>query len=206
MTNKNLMLWNKVCKTPKEKTKQVSQGRKYTTVNPQYQIRCATEQFGSYGSTWGFKSIENETMQIEDEILLTIKAVFFYPSGEFPITNSNKLLAIQKRGPFLDTDAYKKLETDTLTKALSRLGFNADIFEGLYDNVDYLKGLESDSDLKNTNEIYKASLPMATDIQYKKTLEAVKKGDIKKYTNACRVVNFTDQQHKEINEIIESIM
>ena len=50
------------------------------------------------------------------------------------------------------------------------------------------------------------SLPMATDIQYQKTLDAVKKGDIKKYTNACRVVNFTDQQHKEINEIIESIM
>ena len=28
MSNKNLMLWDKVCKTPKEKTKQVTQGRK----------------------------------------------------------------------------------------------------------------------------------------------------------------------------------
>ena len=145
-------------------------------------------------------------MQIGDEILLTIKAVFFHPSGEFPITNSNKLLALQKRGPFLDTDAYKKLETDTLTKALSRLGFNADIFEGLYDNADYLKGLESDSDLKDTNGIYKASLPQATDIQYQKTLDAVKKGDAKKYFNAIRVVKFTKEQDKEINGIIESLI
>ena len=46
--NINLELWDAVCVTPKEKTKDVTfKVAQYTTVNPQYQIRCATAQFGS---------------------------------------------------------------------------------------------------------------------------------------------------------------
>ena len=38
----------------------------------------------------------------------------------------------------VDDNFAKKLETDTLTKAISKLGFNADIFMGLFDDVKYL--------------------------------------------------------------------
>ena len=38
----------------------------------------------------------------------------------------------------IDDNFAKKLETDTLTKAISKLGFNADIFMGKFDDVKYL--------------------------------------------------------------------
>jgi len=202
----NLELWDAVCKTPKEKTKVVSQGRKYTTVNPQYQIRCATDQFGPYGSNWGFKSIENTTMQIGEEILLTIKAVFFHPSGEFPITNSNKLLAKQSKRMFLDTDAYKKLETDTLTKALSRLGFNADIFEGLYDDPNYIRQLAQDEELteKAKGAYIEKKKPTAT--QYKAMLDRLKQGEGNIIALASKNYAISDAQMAEMEQALEDFM
>ena len=147
----NLGLWDKVSKTPKEKTKQVTFGRKFTSVNPQYQIRCATQQFGCYGSGWGMNEMTYERVTIGEEILLILSANFYYSGvpglligGHFPITNSTMLV---KKGK-TDTDAYKKLETDTLTKALSKLGFNADIFEGLYDDPNYIAQIKQDEELK----------------------------------------------------------
>ena len=37
-----------------------------------------------------------------------------------------------------DDDAVKKVATDALTKGLSRLGFNSDVFEGLFDDNKYV--------------------------------------------------------------------
>ena len=54
----NLDLWDKVKKTDPDYTKQVTQRGGYTSISPQYQIRCATEQFGCYGDGWGFESID----------------------------------------------------------------------------------------------------------------------------------------------------
>ena len=38
----------------------------------------------------------------------------------------------------IDDNFAKKLETDALTKAISKLGFNADIFMGKFDDTRYL--------------------------------------------------------------------
>ncbi len=202
----NLKLWDAVCQTPKNKTKQVTQGRKYTTVNPQYQIRCATEQFGAYGSTWGFKSIENETMHIGEEILLTIKAVFFHPSGEFPITNSNKLLAKQSKRMFLDTDAYKKLETDTLTKALSRLGFNADIFEGLYDDPNYIRQISQDEELKEKADGAYKTKPKLSPTQHKSIVERLKLGEGDLIAKAQHNFKVSEAQLAEMEQALETFI
>jgi hypothetical protein len=134
----NLELWGKVEKTDPKFTKKVTFGRKYTAIDAQYQIMNATEQFGTYGK-WGLKDITHEKIFIADEILLEIKCKFFYPDGEFEMNNCSMLLAKDKNGNLrIDTDAYKKLETDTLTKALSKLGFNADIFLGMYEDQNYV--------------------------------------------------------------------
>ena len=45
----NMKLWNAVEKTKPKYPKQVGFGRKFTTVNAQYQVSCATEQFGAFG-------------------------------------------------------------------------------------------------------------------------------------------------------------
>lgn len=41
-------------------------------------------------------------------------------------------------GSKLDDDCIKKVQTDAITKGLSRLGFNADVFMGRFDGNKYV--------------------------------------------------------------------
>lgn len=136
----NLDLWNKVEKTNPKYTKKANvKGNQITSIAPQFQVMNATEQFGSYGSTWGFRNM-NIDYTLMDKGLVTFKALFYYPSGEFETINSIQLYrdnAMTK----IDDNFAKKLETDTLTKALSKLGFNADIFLGKFDDIRYVEDL-----------------------------------------------------------------
>ena len=134
----NLELWRKVEKTNPKYTKQANVGgNKITSIAPQYQIMNVTEQFGSYGKTWGFKNIELDYTLVPEFNLIVFKAIFFYPDGEFPTINSIKMF-IDNAKLKIDDNFAKKLETDTLTKAISKLGFNADIFMGKFDDTRYL--------------------------------------------------------------------
>lgn len=134
----NLELWNKVEKTNPKYTKKANvKGNNITAIAPQYQIKNVTEQFGSYGKTWGFKSLEFDYTLTESLGLVILHAVFYYPNGEFPIKNAQSLFMDNAKTK-VDDNFAKKLETDTLTKAISKLGFNADIFMGLFDDVKYL--------------------------------------------------------------------
>jgi hypothetical protein len=134
----SLDLWNKVEKTNPKYTKKANvKGNNITAISPQYQIKNVTEQFGSYGKTWGFKSLDFDYTLTESLGLVVLHAVFFYPNGEFPIKNAQNIF-IDNAKTKIDDNFAKKLETDTLTKAISKLGFNADIFMGLFDDVKYL--------------------------------------------------------------------
>ena len=83
------------------------------------------------------KNIELDYSLIDKYDMVVFKGTFFFPGGEFQIINSYKLF-INNAKTMLDDNFAKKLETDTLTKAISKLGFNADIFMGLFDDVKYL--------------------------------------------------------------------
>lgn len=157
----NLELWEKVESTNPKYTKNANVGgNKITSISPQYQIKNVTEQFGSYGDKWGFKEIEldyslvsvpfrrektegvypnKKVVGLEDAFmgLVVFKAIFFYPDGEFPVINSISLFTNNDMTK-LDDNFAKKLETDTLTKAMSKLGFNADIFMGKFDDQRYV--------------------------------------------------------------------
>jgi len=134
----NLDLWNKVEKTNPKYTKKANvKGNNITAISPQYQIKNVTEQFGSYGKTWGFKSLDFDYTLTESLGLVVLHAIFFYPDGEFPIKNAQNIFIYNAKTK-IDDNFAKKLETDTLTKAISKLGFNADIFMGLFDDVKYL--------------------------------------------------------------------
>jgi len=134
----NLELWNKVERTNPKYTKKANvKGNNITAIAPQYQIKNVTEQFGSYGKTWGFKSLDFDYTLVDSLGLVVLHAVFYYPEGEFPIKNAQNIF-IDNAKTKIDDNFAKKLETDTLTKAISKLGFNADIFMGLFDDVKYL--------------------------------------------------------------------
>ena len=183
--NKNLELWGKVEKTnPKYTKKAKVGGNSITAISPQFQIMNATEQFGAYGNTWGFKNIELDysitntpitfdvtdwnTKKTEKRTsilgLVGFKATFFYPKGSFEITNSIKIFTDNKHSK-IDDNFAKKLETDALTKALSKLGFNADIFLGKFDDVRYV------------NEMTKEFAPKPVKVDVKPYLDAIIKLD-----------------------------
>lgn len=138
METNNLELWHKVEKTNPKYTKQANLGgNKITSIAPQYQIMNVTEQFGSYGKTWGFKNIELDYSLASEFNLIIFKAIFFYPDGEFPTINSIKMFMDNAKTK-IDDNFAKKIETDALTKCISKLGFNADIFMGKFDDVRYV--------------------------------------------------------------------
>lgn len=162
--NLKLSLWKSVEKTnPKYTKKAKVGGNNITSISPQFQILNATEIFGSYGNKWGFKNIELDYSITNTPIVLNVtdwntkkvekinsviglvgfKATFFYPHGEFEITNSIKIFTDNKHSK-IDDNFAKKLETDALTKALSKLGFNADIFLGKFDDVRYVEEMKKE--------------------------------------------------------------
>jgi hypothetical protein len=169
---KNLELWNKVEKTNPNYTKQANvKGNKITSIAPQFQIMNATEQFGVYGETWGFKNLDID-YTLSNVGLVTFKALFFFPKGEFEIINSISLWRDNAKTK-IDADFAKKLETDTLTKALSKLGFNADIFLGKFDDERYLN--EVNEEFKKPIEKGNLTQPIAiAEVKAGKTLEQIK--------------------------------
>ena len=144
----NLELWNKVEKTnPKYTKKAKVGGMPITSIAPQYQILQVTEQFGIYGETWGFKNIELSYNLVPTFNMVVFKGTFFFPNGEFEIINSCKLY-MDRNLTMIDDNFAKKIETDALTKAISKLGFNADIFMGKFDDVRYVDEMNEEFGLK----------------------------------------------------------
>lgn len=144
MENDNLKLWRKVEKTNPAYTKNAKvSGREITAIAPQYQIMQVTEQFGIYGEKWGFKNITLSYDLVPTFNLVVFKGTFFFPNGEFEIINSAKLY-MDRNNTMIDDNFAKKVETDALTKAISKLGFNADIFMGKFDDVRYVEEMKKE--------------------------------------------------------------
>lgn len=135
-----MKLWKEVCETDPGTTKEVSFGRKFTAIDAYAQIKRATEIFGPYGSQWGLSDITH--IFLPDQPMVLVKAKFHYSGetfiGEFDVTSS--IAYTNKKG--IDDDFAKKVETDLITKALSRLGFNADVFMGKFDDNRYVQAMK----------------------------------------------------------------
>lgn len=165
----SLALWSRVEKTNPAYTKKVNVGgHQITSIAPQYQILNATREFGPYGKSWGFRrvTINNELAMSHD--VVTVNCLFFFPGGEFEIISSIKLHKDNAKTK-VDDDFAKKVETDALTKALSKLGFNADIFLGRFDDVKYVEEV--------TAEFERAKTPTITKEQESCILDALKYAD-----------------------------
>ena len=149
----NLELWDSVSTTDPEFTTKVNQRGGFTAIGAQYQLKNATEVFGPFGSGFG---VRNENYEpILGDTLVIYTAEFFYTyinedgekvEGVFPISSAIKTAM----GNRVDDDCIKKVATDALTKGLSKLGFNADVFLGRFDDNKYVNtpknGTETASD------------------------------------------------------------
>lgn len=135
----SLELWNKVSKSDPKYLKKISFGaRSFTAIDPQYQVRSATEVFGPVGEGWGWI---NETRFINlsngDTAVVADVTIWHGNQGNSfgPFSGCRKFFDAAKNR--LAEDAPKMAITDGLTKALSHLGFNADVFLGEMDGNKY---------------------------------------------------------------------
>lgn len=143
-------IWNQVCQSElfgeemEQFLKQVTYGqRSYTTIDAYQQIKKATEIFGPFGVGWGISHIDKIAeipvqKKTNDGVVtgtqLFLKVVMFYVwngHGEGVETHTVPLV----QDIFVDAsgDSGKKMITDCITKFLSYLGFNFDVFQGRFD-------------------------------------------------------------------------
>jgi len=137
-------IWNAVCTTDPKYTKKVNQRGGFTAIDAQYQIQTATEMFGAFGMGWGVK---DETFNIIDSMVIYQAILWYVVDGiadenEIPIHSS---LAVKP-------DCIKAVATDALTKGLSKLGFNADVFLGKFDDNKYVQEQSSKVITKDTGD------------------------------------------------------
>ena len=171
----NMKLWQSVETTDPSFTKKVNQRGGFTAIGAQYQLRTATETFGPFGTGWGVKDERIEKW--EDAGLAVYTGTLWYipaefkkgipvikeEPSEFPIHSSIKYHSNGR----VDDDFMKKVATDALTKGLSKLGFNADVFMGKFDDNKYV------NKLTNMNGTWKKTVSDASEKLNKKDKESI---------------------------------
>lgn len=130
----NLRIWSAVSKTNPANTKKVTQRGGFTSICAQSQLLDATRLFGPIGIGWGYDAAE----PIFHDNLVFVRVTLWHGdrANSFgPVIGGAEW---KNNKGYLDSDAPKKATTDALTKLLSQLGFNADVFLGLYDDNKYV--------------------------------------------------------------------
>lgn len=196
MNQSNLELWNSVRTPDPAHTKAFNRGGgfKGTATSPTYLIRLATEKWGPMGGNWGVEIVSERIVDgapligkdgitvIGREMVHVCQIKLRHPGGEVPAFGQTQFVGVNKYGPFTDEEAPKKSLTDALTKALSWLGFAADIHLGLFDDVNYvrdvkrLKAEERDSTGNDGggDDTDEARIPAGTMAKHKKAIAAAK--------------------------------
>lgn len=171
----NLSLWSKVKTTDPEYTKQYkgAGGFSGTSINFTYQIHKATEMFGPVGIGWGWeivserieeghpvtgkndegKSVVHENMMTK---VHTMHIKLWYTlgdkRGEVEHFGHTPFVYTNKFGVQMEAEPSKKSLTDAISKALSMLGFSADIRMGEFDDQNYLEQVRVESSIKKAED------------------------------------------------------
>lgn len=108
------------------------------------------------------KFVRNVVLRDADGSLITeqnhsIKIKFWYRTdactrGEVEAYGATKYLYKTKTGIMCDGEAQKKSLTDAIKKALSLLGFSADVWLGLYDQAEYKQENALEFDIRNASD------------------------------------------------------
>ena len=128
----NMKLWESVCTTDPKYTKEVRLGKYvFTDIDAHWNIRRATAKWGPFGSTWGLRDCFYSFIQSKEDVVgIVLQGDFYYPGGAFYIAAD---MPYEGRG-----ETLKKLQTMCIGKSLSRLGFSADVYMGMFDDSAYV--------------------------------------------------------------------
>ena len=139
---KKLALWNLVSRTDPKVTKKVKFGREFTAIDPYSQIYEATKQFGPAGIGWGW-TVQRIEYTTTNEVAILVR--LWHGVVENHIEQWGQAgLYIDNKDTKKDGDCFKKATTDGLTKCLSYLGFNVDVFMGKFDDNKYVQQMASE--------------------------------------------------------------
>lgn len=209
----NLDLWNSVEKTDTKYTKPATvNGRTFTSITPTYQQKMATKAFGPRGIGWGVVPGSEifEYKEIGTTTLLIYKATLFYiysgNRGELPMASTEQIAYITKGGKGylkIDDEADKKVRTSAMSKALSELGFNADVFMGLFDDHEYKNIRDMESHIEHAENKEKEIDIKLTECQswLEKEISA-----IKSITNANVVTTVTNTVDNKLMQKLSILM
>lgn len=153
-----------------------------TSINAEYMFMRATEIFGPVGIGWGFEVIEDKmipgapmTEAIYDngkfvrmeilrnvdgslvfELNHSLKIKFWYKAdygdGVLESYGATPYLYKATKRIVADGEAMKKSLTDAIKKALSMLGFSADIYLGMFDRPEYKAENEIEFSIRNASD------------------------------------------------------
>ena len=202
--NTNMVLWESVCETDPKYTKKVNQRGGFTAIGAQSQVQKATEIFGAMGTGWGIE--EERIDRWREEGLVVYQATLWYLSNDkskqyIPIHSAIKYNVSGR----VDDDFFKKVATDALTKGLSKLGFNADVFLGMYDDNKYVNSLsnkyEKEKDPKKDEKLKSLVLNSLKGIPsdddfYVKVIHALENGNINEDNLEGSIEKISDYKSK----------
>lgn len=132
----NMEIYEKVRSVPENAQKPFSNGRfSGTDINPMWRIKKLTELFGPCGVGWYYEIVEccRDDTDKSDEVVINAKInLYIKVDGEWskPIAGigGSKLVSHEKKGIYVNDEAYKMAQTDALSVACKNLGIGADIY------------------------------------------------------------------------------
>lgn len=199
----NGTIWNQVCDCEsfgdelKEFLKAVEYGeRSFTSIDAYVQIRKATEVFGPMGKGWGVRDIKLIAgIPIEKQTRkgpvpgtqMCFKGTFWWCDSDDEVDNTIEVM----EDIFLDAsgDSMKKVVTGMITKALSYLGWNYDVFRGRFNDSKSFESPADNGEIAALKELLERVIPeiRAKILSYHETrgwLKSEVLADIKKIQDA----------------------
>lgn len=171
MSTNNMRIWEQVQTTDTRYTKNAEVGgQKITSLNGTALVMKATEMFGPVGIGWGWKVLEerfddghevfagegDKRICLGREIGHTVKIQLWFiqdgQRGEVEQYGCTRYQYKTKYGMTTDGEAPKKSLTDAIKKALSMLGFSADVFLGMFDDVNYVQQLQAEQAIEQAED------------------------------------------------------
>lgn len=139
----NMDLWNSVEKSDPAYVRSFRRpgGFSGSAIDPQYNIRRATERWGPIGARWWTEVVGDPlVVPVGDEVVVYLRVRLYHPEGEGerpPFVEQfggDKIAVSQKGSVRANDEALKSAYTDAVSKCLSLLGFGADVHLGEFDN------------------------------------------------------------------------
>jgi hypothetical protein len=193
----NTRLWDLVSKTDPQYTKKVNQRGGFTAIDAMSQIHMATKIFGPIGIGWGYDV--DLIFPANDTVIAKITLWHGDRSNTF-VQFGQKSLGTSR----VDEDAVKKATTDGVTKCLSLLGFNSDVFLGKFDDNKYVAQRELESQappIKTSDDIpFDEADVTSTSISWEHYVESHIAG-LKDYKTIEDLKWFHDAQKNVIKEL-----